>query len=533
MKKFKRAVAFLLAATMVVGFAGCAKNTTTGSVAEPEGDVSFPETLSIFCRKGGSLTDDMADYNEILSFKLLEEATGTHIEWTIPPGTGFEEKFNLMIAGGTLTDIIVAPWNTKGVEQYIEDKVLFDMSPYVEKYMPNLMAFSKENPELARGYIYDGGKVYYTPYIRQDEKLNVFYGPVIRTDWLKKLNLDVPKNSEELYNVLKAFKTGDPNGNGAADEIPMSVVGSKGDLSINALMYMFGTKNEFYVKDGQVKYGIMEPEFEEALKYTVKLYSEGLIDTDYILQDRTALVGKITDNKVGFAYEYQPTQIMNQMAEEDPSFKFEGIPNFENPDGAKRTMSNAYTSSIVSAAAAISTACKDPFGAMKWLDFLYGEEGHMIANFGKEGDTYEMVDGVPTFTEKITNNQDGRSRSKVWGDNFLTYNSYFPARQDWNSYGQYLSDFGRSAIETWSDGVVTDMNLPTLTFDEESKEKIVNTFTPIETYVAEQVDKIILGQVSIDKLPEIRSEIEKRGISEIIKLYQAAYDAYSSKDIGF
>ena len=35
--------------------------------------------------------------------------------------------------------------------------------------------------------------------------------------------LDMPTNTEELKDVLKAFKTQDPNGNGKADEIPMSL----------------------------------------------------------------------------------------------------------------------------------------------------------------------------------------------------------------------------------------------------------------------------------------------------------------------
>ena len=44
----------------------------------------------------------------------------------------------------------------------------------------------------------------------------------INSTWLKKLNLQMPKTTEELRTVLRAFKTQDPNGNGKADEIPMT-----------------------------------------------------------------------------------------------------------------------------------------------------------------------------------------------------------------------------------------------------------------------------------------------------------------------
>lgn len=529
MKKIKRAALLALTAALAITSAGCGG----GDEIVDTGSVDYPETISVFVRKSASLFNDMKDYNEVLSFQLLEEATGTHIEWQIPPSSGYDEKFNLMIASGTLPDVIVSGWNSKGVTQYIDDGVLADVSEYVEKYMPNLTAFNKENPEIAREYIHDGGKVYTFPYIRKDKKLNIFTGPVIRTDWLKKLNLSVPTNADELHNVLKAFKTQDPNGNGMADEIPMSVVGTKGDLGLNALMYMFGTTNDFYLENGKVKYGIMEPEFEEALSYIATLYSEGLIDPDYILQDRTSMLSKITNNRVGFSFEYQPTQVMSTMAETDPSFKFEGIPLFVGKDGVKRTLSQAYSQSVLDASAGITTKCENPLGVMKWFDYIYGEEGHKIMNFGKEGVTYTMVDGTPKFTDSIENNTEGLSRSQVWGKNFGTYNSYFPAIQDWNSYGQYLSNYGKEAIETWADGAVTDKNLPALVFDDENKEVLKSKYTPIETYVAEQIDKIILGQVSISKLPEIRAELEKRGIADIIKIYQDACDSYSSKDIGF
>ena len=52
----------------------------------------------------------------------------------------------------------------------------------------------------------------------------------------------MPTTTEEFYEVLKAFKTQDPNGNGKADEIPL--IGSKDgwnqrpqDFLMNAFVY--------------------------------------------------------------------------------------------------------------------------------------------------------------------------------------------------------------------------------------------------------------------------------------------------------
>lgn len=519
-----------MATVMTIGFAGCGKTSTTGTLDEPKGEVAYPETLSIFCKPSDSLLANMEDYNDVVAFQLLEEETGTHIEWTIPPKQGFQEKFNLMVAGGDVKDILCAGWNNLGVSDYIEDGVVVDISPYVPKYMPNFWNFSKEHPELAREYIADGGKVFTIPYIRKDKALNIFYGPVMRTDWLEKLNLEVPTNPDELYTVLKAFKEQDPNGNGIADEIPMT-----GDTSnsILRLAHMFNTGNAFYVKDNKIKFGIMEPEFKDALTYITKLYSEGLIDVDNFLQDRNSIIQKVTNHKVGFAFEYQPNQAMNLM-KDDPTFKFEGIPHFKDLRGKEFTLDQSYTGSVlVNCAAAITTACKEPFGAMKWLDFLYGKKGIEYMNFGVEGETFNYVDGVPTYTEEMLTTEEGKTIAAKWCRNFGSYNSYFPAVQDWYCYSASLNKYGLAAIETWADGVVTDMNLPTLVFSKEENEVIASKFNAIKTYVDESIVKIILGQMSIDELPKVISRVENMGIKEIIDIYQKAFDHYNKKDIGF
>ena len=63
--------------------------------------------------------------------------------------------------------------------------------------------------------------------------------------------------------------------------------------------------------------------------------------------------------------------------------------------------------------AAISTACKNVEAAARLLDFSYGEEGHMLVNFGIEGVSYEMVNGNPEYTEVITDNPDGLSMTNA------------------------------------------------------------------------------------------------------------------------
>ena len=202
-------------------------------------------------------------------------------------------------------------------------------------------------------------------------------------DWLEKLGLDVPKTPEDLYNILKAFKEKDPNGNGENDEIPMSGVSFTGGHGIGNLIWMFGSTMDIYVEDGKVKYGVLEDKFEEGLRYIVKLFEEGLIDPDYLLNDRSKMDNKFMNNKVGFIYSLQPGNFYKNM--NDGTRLVLGIPYLANEGVKNNVFDSTFTDDISPVSIAVTTANKNPSGSLKWLDTLYSEKGIEIMNYGKEG----------------------------------------------------------------------------------------------------------------------------------------------------
>ena len=522
MAKCKKLVSFVLCGVMALSFNGCGKKETTSS-----GDGI--DTISVFCTRSASLSEEMKDYNDVASFQKMEELTGVKVEWTLPPSSGYDEKFNLMIASGNYTDVIVSSWKAQGAEKFYKDGIIINLLDYKE-YMPNFMAYTEAHPEFAKDYISADGKMFYFPYIREELESNVFYGPLMRQDWLDKLGLDVPTTSKEMYQVLKAFKEKDPNGNGKADEIPMTGVGAD---SVCLLLNMFSTHHGFYLDGDKVVYGLMEDNFTEGISYIAKLYEEGLLDADYVFQDRAKQDGKITNNKAGFMYSYQPTTISNAMAEKDPTFKLVGIPNLKNKDGKRATYFPAYATSVLpSEAAAITTACENPAAAVKWLDSFYSEEGIEAMNFGIEGETYTKENGECVFTDLVMNNPE-HNVSKMFGRTSGVFNSYFPSVQLWASYSKSLSSYGKAAIETWAEGTDISGILPSINFTEDEKKKVADYMAQIETYADETVDQLILGQKPVSALTKVRAKIKEMGIGEVLKIYQTAYDRYRKTDVSF
>ena len=515
MKSYKKIISVLAVAAILLSACTTGKETSSSDV----------DQITIFNEKSASLADDMKDYNDILSFAMMEEATGLHINWNIPPATGLEEKFNLMITSGEYPDAITYNWKKLNVTEYAEDGVIIPLTALIEENMPNLKKILDENPNFKSQLVSTDGEIYYLPYIRYDEELCVFSGPLVRMDWLEKLGLEVPTNAEELYNVLVAFKTQDPNGNNEADEIPMSgILSTPSVMSISNLLWMFDTYYGFYVDNGEIKYGPMEDNFADGIKYIRKLFAEGLIDSDYLLQDRTSLDAKVTNEKVGFVYHYQPTKFADTMKSINPEFNIKGITHLKNAEGVSKCYDASYISSILDKGLAITTTCKNPAEVLKKLDWLYSEEGIEAMNFGREGETYTKVDGKRVFTDTILAKREGSTLTQVFGRYIGTFNSYFPGVQLWESYSQSLSAEGIDAIGIWSNDVDTSGALSTLSFTDEENETIGYNMSQIQTYVHEKIDRVILSKEDEGMLDTIKEKITDMGIQEVIDIYQTAYD---------
>ena len=44
---------------------------------------------------------------------------------------------------------------------------------------------------------------------------------------------------------------------------------------------------------------------------------------------------------------------------------------------------------------------------LQFFDYFYTDEGYLLANYGIEGESYDLIDGVPTWSDYIMNNPDG------------------------------------------------------------------------------------------------------------------------------
>ncbi len=531
--KLKVCLCALLAA-IAISAAGCSESETSEGTTSTSGG-EFPSEIEIFAPFSSAIAQFGDDYNAVYGFQLLEEKTGCKINWIHPASANdaTEEQFSLMISSGELPDAIVYPWPTVsgGAQKYVDNGFIIDLTDKMEANMPNLMSFLNERPDIKKDCVTDEGKFLYLPYIRKDDELKVYLGPQIRTDWLDKLGIKAPETTDELYDVLVKFKNEDPNGNGEADEIPMIAASfTDTNFGIGNLLWPFGIHYDFYVEDGKVKHGIMEPEFEEGMEYIIRLYSEGLIDQDYILMDRTKMEAKMTSDQAGFMYGFQPTKIMGMMEGKDDQFSLQGIKHLAGPTGERKSFEPNYGSNVFDTVClAITKENKDPEATLRWMDYIYSEEGTMIMNYAKQGVTYNMVDGEPILPALLLNNPDGLDKTAAFNRYIAAFPSNFPMFQEWGYYEQFLSDAGKAAVKTWISDVDISGIMPKVSLTSDEQKIVTKDMAQINTLVEETYNKLVIGSESLDNIDAIRNELNNMGMQEVLKAYQAAYDRYQAR----
>lgn len=240
----------------------------------------------------------------------------------------------------------------------------------------------------------------------------------IRADWLQKLGLEMPTDLDSFYNVLKAFKEKDPDGNGVNDTLPMgaSIAGWNNFTNILGAYNVAaasGGLRPTWLSDGTVTTSLKNPGFIEACKYLNKLYRDGLLEPDFATIPNMDAFGKVWNGKVG-VFDFQCAGPTNNWMPgryvEDPAPTFDfGYIKGSNGVAAQAKLYAQYVPAVV-----VSSSCKEPAAAVRFIDYLMSEEGGNLVYLGVEGKHYEWTDKannqykmIPPYDDSTANRNDG------------------------------------------------------------------------------------------------------------------------------
>lgn len=523
------ALALLLVVTMTTLF-GCGSTASKDKDNEKKGtdnnvvgnndndDEKEDVTISLFLQDSA----DQAISPDLPIIKEITKRTGVNFEFIAAPNTEdqFREKFNVTVASNDLPDVMVSTY--RGDMMKVAEQGSFaPLDEYIDQYAPNLKRILDEHPEYARDIKSTDGKIYFLPFIGAVRTFKVW---MIRADWLENLNLEVPVTLDDWYNVLKAFKEQDPNGNGLADEIPYTTRNTQ--AGVLAFMEAFGisgfeANEQYFIEDGKVKYAYSDPRFKEALTFINKLYNEGLIDPEYATNDSNVWLSRLTNEVSGSCQDttaraYSLGTQIQTTGSEDARFVVVAPPM--GPDGTQMTTSQMQPIRGYTAISKDSEYIKE---IIEMFDYFYSEEGSLLNNFGIEDETYIMQDGKPTYTDAIARDPEGRSILSM-------LNVY--GHREW----AYQQDIGYEDALLDPDFVVyrNDMEqyirptFPALSYTDEERDIINSTYTEIQTYKDEMVNMFIMGKESLDNFDSFVETLKDIGIDDVLAVEQAAYDRY-------
>lgn len=457
-------------------------------------------------------------------YQKIEEKTGVHIEFISPPTADTQQAFVTLVASSNMPDIIQHEYFVDypgGPDKAIEDGVYLRLNELMDQYAPNYLE-AISDPSVYKQAVTDEGNLWCFSMI--DTVVQEAYtGPMYRKDWLEKVNMEVPTTIDEVHDVLTAFKEK------LGVQAPLLFPQNGYDGSSYMLISAYGVSHTYYNDGGTVKFGPIEDGYREYLETMKQWYSEGLIDQEFPTKsDQTA---EITTDKAGMwvGNFWSPETWKSQSVSSDVFEVVAGPYPTLSGDGKVAFKETNYA--VQQNNTAITTACKTPEIAAKWLDYKYSEEGYLLCNFGTEGEGYTMIDGEPEYTDFFTENKNPR------GYEYFNAQYYYlmgkgPYLRLWSREMFSYTEDAWDMLYTWEESSTGEAMIPNaLTMTPEEGEAFNVISSDVATYVAQQTVAFITGQQELndENWNKFIDTLKSQGIEEAISYKQAAFDRYQER----
>jgi len=528
---------FLISILSACTISGSKTNTSGQSTSEVDAskDNESPEsgglpitkekiTLTAFYRTDGTQATLFKDINEHVVLQELEKRTNIHIEFQTAVSGQDIDQLNILIATRQMPDIIMHDLSrlAGGVPKALADGVIIKLNDYIDKYAPNYKKIMEENPDWKKQMVLDDGTLYCFNYLRGAFDLD--FGPVIRNDWLKKLGLKIPETIDELYTVLKAFRTQDPNGNGNPDDELPFISGIAYLAPAFGVSGLTGGRTMGFFKEGNtVKFGPLEPEYKEYITTMRKWYAEKLIDPEFPLNNDSKLIDeKVLNDRAGFYFAYANMSINKyNPLKEGTDFDLIGIPWLKDSSG--KSVSDFVKYAVEGWGDYITTNNKYPVETVKWCDYKYSPEMITIINWGLEGQAHTIVNGRPEFIDLVMNNSEGLSIGQARTK--YTLAGWWAKMGDPRAERPHFTKKGLEAVDVWTTANM-DMLMPVVTISESEAQEFASIMNEITTYREEMEVKFITGVEPIENYDTFVQTIKGLGIERALKMQQDALDRY-------
>lgn len=494
------------------------------------------------------------DWETNAYIKYLEDQTNLDLEFEVIPEEGAAEKIGLILASGDYPDVFLSVGVTDAmITKYgVEQKLFLPLNELIDKHGDNILKLFEAFPGSRARMTQLDGNIYSLP------EVNICYHCLYRqkywinSSWLEKLSLAMPKTIDEFYDVLVAFRDKDPNGNGQKDELPMIANYEDGwhtnsdSFIMNAFTYyplnlrkaVSGGESAFglYLQDGKIVTCLNDVKgMKDGLSFVNKLVSEGLFFEGSFSQntatDQIQGEGGLVGGEAGGYLQFCQTG-------SDMYKNYDYLLPLTGPDGQRNMISFPYEG-VGGNRYVISASCANPEAALRLADFMYSFDATIRGYYGvKDVDWQEPdagavgLDGKPALYKVLTPWQDVNVQNNAVLQYTISYRdaAFRSGKQtdlstiDIKS-GDGLELWLLKATQEYEQLADKSKPLPPMKFDSQTTEELGLLSTELSSFIKEGITAFMTGNSDVATYEDWLKELEALGMSKLIAIYQAAYDA--------
>lgn len=327
-------------------------------------------------------------------------------EFDVGSGGG-DNKIALMAASGDVPDLIFAKGN---LSKLVDAGYIVDMTELIDKHAPNIKKIFSENMNRLK-YSNEDPAIYSIPTnVGVDQQyFDAGGGFEIQQRVLKELGYPKVRTVQDFENVLKQYVEKNPTTDGQPT-IPLTLNADDWRIMItvtNPAFIATGAPDdgEYYVdpQTYEAKLHYKRPEEKEYFRWLNHMYNEGLLDKDTFVQKDDQYKAKIASGRVlgliDQEWGYMDAENALKSAGKD-EYTYAHFPVTLSEEYKDHSFQSAGVDGY---GISITTACKDPVRAIKFIDWLSSDEGQVLVNWGIEGKHYTVDEnGKRVIPEEIT-----------------------------------------------------------------------------------------------------------------------------------
>ena len=523
----KKTLSLLLALVLAASLLAAA----SAEAAEPKDTWLCDEktTLTVMCDEGASNTMPPPT-NDLPFWAWLEEATNVHVEWEVIPGDYNEVLSARLSAGEDLADVTVIGDSTM-LRNAGNNGLILDLADYYgEEYTPNLVAYFANDPMDYQTLITTPeGNIWglYGTINPSENRITALYNH----EWMEKIGAAIPTTLDEFYDLLVKIKeAGDLNGNGEADEIPLSSASTSNVVDWIGTAFNMHTYEggNYFIADEEGK--IFDQRLTEEQKNTFlfihKLFEEGLLDSEICEMGYTEMSQKNAADRVGVMIMYSSFSpaygAMTVYGADDPLGEHLSVgPSLKSEYNGQQAL--MYRNENLGGAAAVSADSKNKELAIRWLDFPIASEPALTTRcWGFEGETFEYdAEGKKVLIQPADG---GKWNINPLGCGQIPLPHLQTDEQLQNPDSNlpwYIDQCNElKAVCTWYGPDVPDVQ-----WTDAEEELNSMSSTDVKTYWKEMRNKFIKGDEDIEAVWDTYVEtMWKLGEQNLIDSYQSVYD---------